>query len=54
MESSPVITEELQKKFDALFKYYYPIEIDPSITIEQKIPRMVEWYLTSFITFNDY
>jgi len=44
MESSPVITEELQKKFDELFKYYYPIEIDPSLSIEQKIPRMVEWW----------
>ena len=43
MESSPVITEELQKKFDELFKHYYPIEIDPNLSIEQKIPRMVEW-----------
>ena len=27
-----------------MFEKYYPIEIDPHITVEEKIPLMIEWY----------
>jgi len=29
---------------EEMMEYYYPIEIDPSMSRESKIPHMVEWY----------
>jgi len=41
--------KELSKNYrdatEMLLKHYYPIEIDPSLTREQKIPIMEEWYM---------
>lgn len=44
LDSSPYIPEECRKKAKDLHSKYYPIEIDPTISIEDKIPKMVEWY----------
>jgi HAD superfamily hydrolase (TIGR01544 family) len=38
-------SEELKARADALNHYYYPIEVSPELTREQKLPFMVEWYL---------
>ncbi len=27
-----------------MFNKYYPIELDPSMPLEMKIPLMIEWY----------
>ncbi|XP_067012732.1 7-methylguanosine phosphate-specific 5'-nucleotidase [Anabrus simplex] len=33
-----------KEKSQALFNQYRPVEIDPSLSKEQKIPYMIEWY----------
>jgi len=46
--SHGVIESALPGQFNVIakniFDTYYPIEIDPSLTIEQKIPSMIEWW----------
>lgn len=37
-------TPEFVREADAIFKKYYPIEVDPTMTHEQKTPFMVEWW----------
>lgn len=27
-----------------MFQKFYPIEIDPHLTVEEKLPHMMEWY----------
>lgn len=27
-----------------MFDKYYPIELDPNIPVDEKIPLMIEWY----------
>ena len=27
-----------------MFEKFYPIEIDPHLTVEEKLPHMLEWY----------
>ncbi|KAM7122732.1 cytosolic 5'-nucleotidase 3A isoform X1 [Mycteria americana] len=44
IDNSKLITEECRKKLLQLKETYYAIEIDPSLTIEEKYPYMVEWY----------
>uniref|UniRef100_A0A671EGL0 5'-nucleotidase, cytosolic IIIB n=1 Tax=Rhinolophus ferrumequinum TaxID=59479 RepID=A0A671EGL0_RHIFE len=44
LDNSKVISEECQPELKALHKHYYPIEIDPRRTIEEKLPDMVEWW----------
>ncbi|XP_059892186.1 cytosolic 5'-nucleotidase 3-like [Gadus macrocephalus] len=39
-----LIDEDCACNMRKLLKIYYPIEIDPSLTSEQKIPLMVEWW----------
>ncbi|XP_041104255.1 cytosolic 5'-nucleotidase 3A [Polyodon spathula] len=41
------VTEECRKKLLQLKDTYYPIEIDPNLTVEEKFPFMVEWYFKS-------
>ncbi|VDL72829.1 unnamed protein product [Nippostrongylus brasiliensis] len=38
---------ELAQKFQRLKDKYFPIEFDPKLTIEQKVPFMEEWWNTS-------
>ena len=33
-----------KEKSREMFEKYYPIEIDPHIAVEEKIPLMIEWY----------
>ncbi|XP_073182329.1 7-methylguanosine phosphate-specific 5'-nucleotidase isoform X3 [Lepidochelys kempii] len=44
LDNSQVISEEGRKKLKDLLHYYYPIEIDPNRTMEEKRPLMVEWW----------
>nr|XP_056720663.1 7-methylguanosine phosphate-specific 5'-nucleotidase [Euleptes europaea] len=44
IDNSQVISEEGKKKLADLLLYYYPIEIDPYRTVEDKLPLMVEWW----------
>lgn len=44
LASIPKITPECKAKMEEMMDYYYPIEIHPTMTKEEKIPHMVEWY----------
>ncbi len=44
MESGPQFHETLRAKAEAFNAFYYPIEIDPGRTREEKIPYMNDWY----------
>ncbi|GMH89607.1 hypothetical protein TrST_g3511 [Triparma strigata] len=44
LERVDVFDEEFQKLTQANTAKYYPIEIDPNLTIEQKLPHMRDWY----------
>ncbi|NXK90169.1 5NT3B nucleotidase, partial [Formicarius rufipectus] len=44
LDTSRVISEDGKKKLKDLLQYYYPIEIDPKRTLEEKRPLMVEWW----------
>ncbi|XP_053117605.1 cytosolic 5'-nucleotidase 3A isoform X2 [Hemicordylus capensis] len=44
IDNCKLITDECRKKLLQLKEIYYAIEIDPSLTIEEKYPYMVEWY----------
>ncbi|MFA6065203.1 MAG: hypothetical protein WCW44_02565 [archaeon] len=44
MRQNNLLGEEYAKKSFALFDMYHPIEIDPAISQETKIPLMEEWW----------
>ncbi|XP_072224908.1 7-methylguanosine phosphate-specific 5'-nucleotidase-like isoform X2 [Leuresthes tenuis] len=44
LDNSKVISDDCRKQLDDLLKYYYPIEIDSSRSVEEKLPLMVEWW----------
>jgi len=44
LASIPKITSECKRMMERLMEKYYPIEIDPHMSKEEKIPHMVEWY----------
>jgi len=44
---SKLMPEEFKKTGMALFHKYYPIEICHELTVDEKIPHMVEWYTQS-------
>ena len=44
MENSPLLSEEYTKECNAIRAHYLPIELDPKMSIEEKIPHMVAWY----------
>ncbi|XP_046709377.1 7-methylguanosine phosphate-specific 5'-nucleotidase A-like isoform X3 [Silurus meridionalis] len=44
LHSSTLISEECKTKMRDLFAHYYPIEINSSMSEEEKIPHMVEWW----------
>ncbi|XP_041828869.1 cytosolic 5'-nucleotidase 3-like [Melanotaenia boesemani] len=44
LDNSKVISDDCKQKLDELLKTYYPIEIDTSLSVEQKLPLMVDWW----------
>lgn len=44
LDNSLLITDECKKQLKDLLNTYYPIEIDSSRSIEEKLPLMVEWW----------
>uniref|UniRef100_V9KBC4 5'-nucleotidase n=1 Tax=Callorhinchus milii TaxID=7868 RepID=V9KBC4_CALMI len=44
IDNCKLITEECRKKLFQIRDKYYPIEIDPALTTEEKYPFMVEWW----------
>jgi len=44
LESAGVLSELFRNKSQGLFQKYYPVEIDATIPLEEKIPIMTEWY----------
>ncbi|XP_015212478.1 cytosolic 5'-nucleotidase 3 isoform X2 [Lepisosteus oculatus] len=47
IDNCKMVTEDCRRKLLQLKETYYPIEIDPHLTIEEKYPFMVEWYFKS-------
>ncbi|XP_053496219.1 7-methylguanosine phosphate-specific 5'-nucleotidase-like isoform X1 [Ictalurus furcatus] len=45
LHSSAVISEDCKAKMSDLFDLYYPVEINTSMSVEEKIPHMEEWVL---------
>ncbi|XP_074552812.1 cytosolic 5'-nucleotidase 3A-like isoform X2 [Halichoeres trimaculatus] len=44
LDNSKLISEECKEQLKQLLNTYYPIEIDSSRSIEEKLPLMVEWW----------
>lgn len=44
LDNRLLIDESCKKKIKKLFNTYYPIEIDVSLSAEEKLPLMVEWW----------
>ncbi|XP_017284994.1 cytosolic 5'-nucleotidase 3 [Kryptolebias marmoratus] len=44
LDNSKAISSGCKQKLDELLKTYYPIEIDTSRSVEEKLPLMVEWW----------
>ncbi|XP_053708001.1 cytosolic 5'-nucleotidase 3-like [Synchiropus splendidus] len=44
LDNSKLISEDCKVKLQELLDTYYPIEIDSSRSIEEKLPLMVEWW----------
>lgn len=44
LEHCPTLTEKYRRLTQALARKYYPIETDPRLTTDQKLPKMTEWY----------
>ncbi|CAG8445642.1 6080_t:CDS:2 [Acaulospora colombiana] len=44
LESSSRLTDEYKGKVEALFSYYYPIEISMEKSKDEKISDMIEWW----------
>ena len=43
IDNCKLVTEDCREKLLQLKNKYYPIEIDPQLTMEEKYPFMVEW-----------
>lgn len=39
-----LVPEDMRREAWELFAKYHPIEVDPNLTFEEKVPFMVEWY----------
>ncbi|XP_051894619.1 cytosolic 5'-nucleotidase 3A-like [Pristis pectinata] len=44
IDNNKLISEECSKKLKDLVNIYYPVEIDPTRSIEEKLPLMIEWW----------
>ena len=47
LDDCPKLSDSYREKAYGLRNHYYPMEIEPSLTIEQKLPLMVEWWTRS-------
>ncbi|KAM9783007.1 cytosolic 5'-nucleotidase 3 isoform 1-T1 [Neosynchiropus ocellatus] len=47
IDNCSLVTEECRQKLLQLKNKYYPIEIDPNLSMEEKFPFIVEWYFKS-------
>jgi len=43
LEKTSLLPNDVKDKILALKHKYYPIEVDPDLTVEEKCPYMVEW-----------
>ncbi|XP_042601480.1 7-methylguanosine phosphate-specific 5'-nucleotidase-like [Cyprinus carpio] len=43
LDNSKLISEDCKAKLKNLLDTYYPIEIDSTRSVEEKLPLMVEW-----------
>ncbi|THD26601.1 Cytosolic 5' nucleotidase III [Fasciola hepatica] len=46
-EMDPEVTELARNKLKALTERYFPIEFDPALPVEDKIPHMIDWWSTA-------
>ncbi|CAF89660.1 unnamed protein product, partial [Tetraodon nigroviridis] len=44
LDNSTLISDDCKLKLKQLLDTYYPIEIDTSLSVEEKLPLMVEWW----------
>lgn len=44
MDNSTLMPAFYREEANKLLAKYYPIEIDPKMSEEQKIPHMIDWY----------
>ncbi|KAL1255511.1 hypothetical protein QQF64_013572, partial [Cirrhinus molitorella] len=44
LDNSKLISEDCKAKLKNLLDTYYPIEIDSTRSVEEKLPLMVEWW----------
>lgn len=44
LASIPKITRDCRQKMEDMMEKYYPIEIHPTMTREEKVPYIAEWY----------
>ncbi|KAF0699223.1 Aste57867_10188 [Aphanomyces stellatus] len=54
VSGSGFLGPEFQAKANALFQQFYPIEISPNLTHDEKEPHMVEWWERSHKLMVDY
>ncbi|KAF6301945.1 5'-nucleotidase, cytosolic IIIA [Rhinolophus ferrumequinum] len=47
IDNCKLVSDECRRKLLQLKEKYYAIEVDPTLTIEEKNPYMVEWYTKS-------
>jgi cytosolic 5'-nucleotidase 3 len=43
IEGNQYVSDEYRKVATGLLHFYYPIEVSSTLSVEQKIPHMVEW-----------
>ena len=43
IEDSGFLSAEYRAQAKALLHYYYPLEVSPTLTVEEKVPLMKEW-----------
>nr|ADD24222.1 Cytosolic 5-nucleotidase III-like protein A [Lepeophtheirus salmonis] len=54
VENSPLLPLSYREKTKKLHDTYHPIEVDPKLSIEEKIPHMEEWYRKIIILITEY
>lgn len=44
IDTSKIISDDCKKKLKELFNFYYPLEVDPYRTVEEKFGLMLDWW----------